>query len=98
MRRQAYCLHILRHDPPSKACTIALSKLPLRRNVGWPMPLANFPSSKQLTSALSRIGVRAAVLEKMDRSLDAEGLHTLRDLMLSDEQVAALGFKLIIKI
>lgn len=59
------------------------------------MPLANFRSSKQLASALSRIGVRAAVLEKMDRSLDSEGLHTLRDLMLTDEQVAALGFKLI---
>lgn len=59
------------------------------------MPLANFPSSKQLASALSRVGVCVAVLEKMERRLDAEGLHTLTDLMLSDEQVATLGFKIL---
>lgn len=59
------------------------------------MPLANFPSSKQLASALSRVGVRADVLERMKRGLDAERLHTLTDLMLSEEQVATLGFKLI---
>lgn len=58
------------------------------------MPLANFPSSKQLALALSRVGVRAAVLEKMKRGLDGEGLHTLTDLTLSDEQVASLGFKI----
>ena len=95
MRRQAYCLHVFRHDPPSEACTIALSKSPSRRTLGGPMPLANFPSSKQLASALSRIGIRAAVLAKMDRKLDSDGLHTLSDLMLSDEQVATLGFKFI---
>jgi|SRR5215469_479167 len=89
MRRPTYSLHILRHDPPRHACTIALSKLPLRRNASGRMPLANFPSSKQLASALSRVGVRAAVLEKMETSLGAEGLHKLTDLMLSDEQVAA---------
>jgi len=61
------------------------------------MPLANFPSSKQLASALSRVGVRAALLEKMARRLDAEGLHTLNGLMLSDEQLATLGFKTIVK-
>jgi len=58
------------------------------------MPLARFPSSKQLALALSRVGVATAVLEKMKRSLDAEGLHTLTDLMLSDEQVAKLGFQI----
>jgi len=57
------------------------------------MPLATFASSKLLASALSRAGVRAAVLKKMGKRLDAEGLHTLRDLMLSDAQVATLGFK-----
>ena len=95
MRRLAYSLHILRHDAPSHVCTIALSKLSVRRNTGAPMPLANFPSSKQLASALSRVGVRAAVLEKIKRRLDAEGLHTLTDLRLSEGQVATLGFKLI---
>jgi hypothetical protein len=95
MRRQAYCLHILRQDPRRKACTIALAKLPLQRNSGVAMPLTNFPSSQQLASALSHIGVRAAVLDKMKRRLDAEGLHTLTDLTLSDEQVASLGFKVI---
>lgn len=95
MRRQSYSLHILRHDPPSHACTIALSRLPMRRNNGGLLPLANFPSSKQLASALSSVGVCAAVLQKMKRSLDAEGLHTLTDLRLSEEQVATLGFKLI---
>ena len=93
MRRQAYSLHILRHDPPSRACTIALSKLPGRANSGGAMPLANFPSAKQLASALSRVGVRTAVLEKIAKGLDADGLHTLRNLKLSDEQVATLGFK-----
>lgn len=93
MRRQAYSLHILRHDPPSHACTIALSKLPGRTNSGGAMPLANFPSAKQLASALSRVGVRTAVLEKIAKGLDADGLHTLRNLVLSDEQVATLGFK-----
>jgi hypothetical protein len=58
------------------------------------MPLANFPSSKQLALALSRVGVRAAVLEKMERRLDADGPNTLTGLMLSDQQVATLGFKL----
>ena len=94
MRRLAYSLHILRHDPPSHVCTIALSKLSVRRNTGAPMPLANFPSSKQLVLALSRVGVGAAVLEKMERRLYADGLNTLTDLILSDQQVATLGFKL----
>lgn len=94
MRRRAYCLHILRHDPRSEACTIALAKLPLRTNSGVGMPLANFSSSKQLASALSHIGVRAAMLKTMERRLHAEGLHTLTDLKLSDEQVASLGFKI----
>lgn len=57
------------------------------------MLLAKFPSSKQLASVLSRVGVRVAVLEKMRKSLDADGLHTLTDLTLSDKQVASLGFK-----
>ena len=94
MRRQSYSLHILRHDPPSHACTIALSKLPVRRNTGALMPLATFPSSKQLASALSHVGVRAAVLKTMERGLDAEGLHTLMHLTLSDEQVVSLGFQI----
>ena len=93
MRRQSYSLHILRHDPPSHACTIALSKLPGHKNNGGAMPLANYPSTKQLASALSRVGVRPAALEKIESGLDAEGLHTLRNLMLSDEQIATLGFK-----
>lgn len=94
MKQQTYSLHILRHDPPSHACTIALSKLPSRSNASALMPLATFPSSKQLASSLSRLGVRAAVLEKMERSLDDDGLETLTNLLLSDEQVATLGFKL----
>lgn len=94
MRRQAYWLHILRHDPPNHACTIALSKFPRGKNTGVMMPVASFPSSKQLALALSRIGVGAAVLEEMERTLDAEGLHTLTDLRLSDEQVASLGLKI----
>lgn len=95
MKRQAYWLHILRHDPPSHACTIALLKLPGgRRNTGVIMPLANFSSLKQLAVALSRVGVGAAVLEEMKRTLDTEGLHTLTDLTLSDEQVASLGLKI----
>lgn len=61
------------------------------------MALATFPSSKQLALALSRVGVGAAVLEKMKRRLDAEGLHTLTNLTLSDEQVASLGFKMTVK-
>ena len=65
------------------------------QNTGALMPLASFPSSKQLALALSRFGIRAAVLEQMERRLDAEGLHTLTGLRLSDEQVATLGFKLI---
>lgn len=92
--RRAYCLHILRQDSRSEACTIALAKSPLRKNSGVVMPLANFPSSRQLASALSHIGVGAAVLKKMERRLDAEGLHTLTDLTLSDEQLASLGFKI----
>jgi len=94
MRRKAYRLHILIHDPSSKAYTIALAELPLQRNSALIMPLANFPSSKQLASALSRVGVPTAVLRKMKTSLDTEGLHRLTDLMLSDEQVASLGFKI----
>lgn len=94
MRRRLYSLYILRHDPPIQTCTIALSKLPVRRTTRGLMPLANFPSWKHLASALSRVGISVAVLEKMEWSLDAEGLHTLTDLMLSDEQVASLGFRI----
>jgi hypothetical protein len=90
----SYWLYILKHDLHSRGCTLAISASPHERDLdSGKLQTANYRSWKQLSEALIQAGIDPAIVRNIEAPLESEGLETLRDLLLSDEQVRTLGFR-----
>lgn len=74
------------------------SRLPYRAHrtkkhlFGSPLPTRNYDSWDQLSLALLAAGVTQPDLDEAQRSLKRECFYTFADIVLTDDQRAALGF------
>ena len=88
-----YWLYILKHELHAQGCTLALSVSPHEHDVeGGRLQTANYKSWEQLSDVLLRAGIAPEILRRTKAALESEGLDTLRDLVLSPEQLQTLGF------
>ncbi len=88
-----YWLYILKHELLAEGCTLALSSSALDPN--WKMgklQTKNYRSWEELSIALTQAGIEPEIIRSSKAALDSDGLHTLWDVDLSEEQLRTLGF------
>jgi len=88
-----YWLYILKHELQAQGCTLALSVSPHEHDVGGGrLQTANYRSWEQLSDVLLRAGIAPEILRSTKAAIESEGWDTLRDVVLSQEQLRVLGF------
>jgi hypothetical protein len=93
---KTYWLHIVEIKSPQSdvPSTYLLSQASQseRNFAGGAVPTVHYSSWEQLGKKLSGVGIDGAVLQDTKENLDANGSHTISNVILSDVQVEWLGF------
>jgi len=90
---QTYWFHILESKSAQMGApsTYILAKS-LQNSTGGAMATVQYLSWERLSGKLSSVGIRGDVLQQTKESLDSTGSADFREVSLSDDQLAQLGF------